>query len=127
MIYAFTTERGIDMVARLVFEGDKYGRDGCLISDQAMIEFYRVCGGTKHNLWLSEMYGLEHDLYFISRYNLDTFLFGFMGNSPLDRGLCLEGSARQYDLTGQECRQVAAHLFMYLAGGRDEPAKIQSD
>lgn len=117
MIYNFATERGINMVARLVLEGERYGREGCLIADKPMIEFYKVCEGTRHNPWLAEMYELEHDLYFISRYNLDTFLFGFMGSSPLDRGLCLEGSARQYDLEAGECRQVAAHLFMQLARG----------
>lgn len=115
MIYAFTTERGINMVARLVLENDNYGRDGCLIADKPMVEFYKVCEGTKHNPWLAQMYELEHDLYFISRYHLDTFLFGYSsGNSSLDRGLCLEGSARQYDLTERECRQVAANLFMQL-------------
>lgn len=111
MIHNFTTERGIDMVARLVLDDDNYGRDGCLTAGKPMIEFYKVCDGTKHNPWLAEMYELEHDLYFISRYDLDTFLFGCRGASPLDRGLCLEGSTRQYDLTDRECREVAAHLF----------------
>lgn len=118
MIYNFATERGINMVARLVLDDDdNYGRDGCLTADKPMVEFYKVCDGTEHNPWLAEMYGLEHDLYFISRYDLDTFLFGCRGASPLDRGVCLEGSARHYDLTDQECRQVAAHFFMQLARG----------
>lgn len=116
MIHNFVTERGINMVARLVPTDGPYGRDGCLIADRPMVEFYKV-SEHKNNLWLAEMYELEHDLYFISRYDLDTFLFGFMGSSPLDRGLCLEGSARQYDLEAGECRQVAAHLFMQLARG----------
>lgn len=114
MIYSFATRRGTDMVARLVLEDGRYGRDGCLIADKPMVEFYMKTEH-EHNPWLAEMYELEHDLYLISRYNLDTFLFGFMGDSPLDRGLCLEGSARQYDLTERECQHVAAHLFMQLA------------
>lgn len=116
MIHNFVTERGINMVARLVLEGERYGRDGCLFADRPMVEFYKV-SEHKNNPWLAEMYGMEHDLYFISRYDLDTFLFGFMGNSALDRGLCLDGAYRDFDLTEHECRQVAAHLFMQLARG----------
>ena len=69
MIYAFTTERGINMVARLVLEGGWYGRDGCLIADKPMVEFYKVVDGTSHNAWLVKMYDLDRGLYFISRYD----------------------------------------------------------
>lgn len=114
MIYKFTNTNGIPMVARLVTPDDNYGNNGCLVADKYMVEFYM---GTehKHNPWLKEMYDLDHDLYFISRYYLDTFLLGYNGDSSLERGLCLEGSAREYDLTDQECRIVAANLFMQLA------------
>jgi hypothetical protein len=118
MIHQITTKRGIDMVARLVLKGDRYGRDGCLTADSPMIEFY-MNTEHEHNPWLAEMYDLEHDLYFISRYNLNTFLFGFMGDPPLDHGLCLEGSARQFDLEAGECRYVAAYLFMQLAEAQE--------
>jgi len=114
MIYKFTNTNGIPMVARLVAPDDNYGNEGCLIADKCMIEFYMETE-YKHNQWLKEMCDLDHHLYFISRYHLDTFLFGYNGASSLERGLCLDGAAREYDLTDQECRLVVANLFMRLA------------
>lgn len=115
MIYEFKTSRGIDMVARLVLIGARYGLEGCLSAEQSMIEFYTKLSNTKHNLWLTEHYELKCDLYFISRYNLNTFLFGYFDKAPTSQGLCLDGSAHQYDLSELECKEVALKLFMQLA------------
>lgn len=123
MIYEFTTEHGIKMVARLVLENERYGLDGCLQTDKPMVEFYMETEH-EHNPWIKKLYDLEHNLYFISRYFLDTFLFGYSNDSCLSRGLCLDGSERQYDLTTQECRQVAANLFLRLAENSHEHAEI---
>lgn len=116
MIHQFTNTRDVEMVARLVLAGDRYGRDGCLTADSPMIEFYSVMeeydGG---NQWLREMCGLDRDLYFITRYNLDTFLFGYGGSpAPVEVGLLLDGGVPDFTLTAQECRDAACHLFYQL-------------
>lgn len=115
MIHNFTTERGIDMVARLVLAGDRYGRDGCLTADSPMVEFYSI---SEHdgNPWLREMHALDRGLYFISRYNLDTFLFGYgRSPAPVEVGMMLDGGDPTSTLTARECRDVAANLFMQFA------------
>lgn len=117
MIYNFTTERGTDMVARLVLEDGRYGRDGCLIADSPMVEFYSVTEHKFNNTWLREMYGLDRGLYFISRYNLDTFLFGYCRSpAPVEVGVLLDGGDTRYSLTARECRDAACHLFYQLGG-----------
>ena len=112
MIHIFINEAGRLMAARLVQTGDRYGLDGRLTADQPMIEFY-LQTDRPHNDWLVNLYGLDHNLFFISRYNLPTFLFGY-GRSvgAMESGICLEGSQPQYNLSAENCREVVAHLFM---------------
>ena len=114
MIYPFTNTRGVEMIARLVLAGDRYGRDGCLTADSPMIEFYSI-SEYDGNPWLREMYGMDRGLYFISRYSIDTFLFGY-GNSPapVEVGVRLDGGDTRYSLTARECRDAVCHLFYQL-------------
>ena len=101
MKYEFTNSNGQALVARLILKGDRYGRNNCLVNeDKPMIEFNTQSGGH------------------VSRYHLETFLLGWPvggDDTALARGICLEGSAREYDLTAQECRRVVAELFLQLA------------
>ncbi len=121
MIYKFTNTNGIPMAARLALKGDRYGRDGCLtVNRNPLIEFYALTDYDHNNPWLKEQYQLDGFPYFISNYTLSTYLFGWMGQSRLDNGLCLEGSTPQYNLTAEECRNAILNLFYQLAN--KEPA-----
>lgn len=112
MIFHFTNSPGYQMVARLVRVGERYGNNGCLTADDPLIEFYEV-SDHNHNDWLKKMYSLDHNLYLINNYNLDTFLFGWsLDGGAMRRGICLDGSQPRYNLTAGECQAVVANLFM---------------
>lgn len=126
MIAYFQSYLGTPMLARLALEGEPYGLGGCVTVDRPMIEFYTIVERGDGE-WLNKLYGVELETSFVSRYHLDTFLFGFAGNGgPISRGIALYGSYREFDLSAEDCRKVAAHLFIQLAGRRPH-ADIQSD
>lgn len=72
------TECGTPMVCRVVFQGEKCGRAGCLIADETLVELYDA--RFDFEPWL----GFKGQ--FVSRYKLDTFL-GVRGGLGLDFGI----------------------------------------
>jgi hypothetical protein len=65
-ILSFTNDLGIEMIARLVHKGDKYGLNGCLTHDteEPLVEFYDA--RYNHN----ELFGFCGQ--FVGRYYLST-------------------------------------------------------
>ena len=102
----FLTVHGVafpDCTVRMVFPGDRYGKDGCLVHDESdpLVEFY------------DEVYDFEPWLgiraQFVSRYYISTLLE--MG--PY-RGLCLHGGEPKWELGAEEMQEVRAWLVARL-------------
>lgn len=114
MIYEFKTYKGAQMYARLVFRGARYGREGKLTPESPMIEFY-TASVSDEEPWLSEIYGIQMNLSFVSRYYLDTFTIDQGHATPVTNGVCLDGSLPQFDLSRDDCAKVAGALLNGLA------------
>lgn len=87
-----TNDRGITFELRLINTGDRYGRNNCLINDQApMIEFW----DTRYH-------------QFVSRYYLSTLLKfdrWSLSQRPLDEtGLCLDGGIPDWSINAAAMR-----------------------
>lgn len=93
------TEKGKVLNVRRVQNGDKYGLNDCLTYESGprygdIIEFYDSEHATDTN---------ERG-YFISRYYSDTLLKS--GGDSGTQGLCLEGSAPEYNVDAASMRKV---------------------
>ena len=108
--HTFTAANGRKYLVRLVKQGDRYGRRGCLRHDSAgsMLEFYLASNWGGDDLgWLYPASGWV----FVSRYYVDTLL----GLDPHSRdfrtqGLCLDGACPEYNLTPDDCKEAAKIL-----------------
>ncbi len=90
-VFLFTSHLGIPMAARLVFTGDRYGLNGCLIhgderydTKEPLIEFYDC--RSDFNKWM------EFECQFVSRYYLSTFM-------NHEGGLCLDGGVPSWEIS----------------------------
>ena len=96
----FLTVHGVafpNCTVRLVHQGDRYGRDGCLTHDkeEPLVEFYD--GDYDFEPWL----GTKGQ--FVARYNLGTLL-------EHSGGLCLEGGTPKWTLGAVEMQEIRAWL-----------------
>ena len=83
---------------RVVFTGDKYGRNDCLVNDKApMVEFYDT--RFDQNDWMGRG-------QFVSRYYVDTIMDG---NYP--NGLSLDGGIPEWTVNADEMRCIQRFLF----------------
>jgi hypothetical protein len=90
-------ETNLDWTVRVVFQGDRYGRDMCLVHDdvEPMIEFYDA------------EYNFEKDVdgrvlgQFVSRYYAETLL----NDHDISRGLNLDGGIPRWTIN-EACYRV---------------------
>ena len=77
---------------RVMRDGDRYGRDGCLTHEgRPMVEFY----DTRHGKGRGQ---------FVQRYYIETILDGSTG------GLCLMGGVLDWNLNSDDMRKVREYL-----------------
>lgn len=88
-----TADNGITFLARIVREGDTYGRNRCLTHDEPMplVEFYDT------------RYSHTEFGQFVSRYYADT-----IAGLPSGRGLDLDGGVPNWTIDGESMRFVSA-------------------
>lgn len=83
---------------RVVFTGDKYGRNDCLVNDNApMVEFYDT--RFDHPEWMGRG-------QLVSRYYLETIKCGDYSN-----GLSLDGGIPEWTVSADEMRCIQRFLF----------------
>lgn len=109
-IYKLTDEKtGIKWCARLVFEGDNYGRNHCLEHDKAdpLVEFYDMDSGAAQQMRASDdpRVRFEGEEYgqFVSRYYLSTLNKTNWADSS---GLNLDGGIPRWSVSGGYMHQV---------------------
>jgi hypothetical protein len=102
---------GVPFRARLVFKGDRYGLDRCLVYDERspMIEFYDARYASVRSKYCTRP-RKHHDPegYEVSSYYLSTFLgtVQWIRGEPSTRtGLSLEGSETDYYLSPANVRK----------------------
>lgn len=111
----FDSHNKKEYLARLVLNGDWYGRDGCLENQKgAMIEFYVFSG-----MWVGgdlKWAGIKDPYYFVARYYIDTF-FGvsqFCSTFPVEYGLRLDGGQPELSLSAGDCKNVGRFILEEL-------------
>lgn len=120
----FTATNGHAYLTRIVFKGDRYGRDGCLTHDKddPVVEFYTLTEGDKDG---SLSWDGVKGCWFISRYYLSTFLGKSeysRNGGPVKNGVCLDGAYPQFSLDAQDCQKVAAWIESLDQGEGSDPA-----
>jgi hypothetical protein len=87
---------------RIVQEGESYGRDFCLVHDEAdaLVEFYD-----------SKQTHCGTDGQFVSRY----YIYTLLGFEPGRIGLCLDGGIPEWSISPQGVREVQRYLRGFLA------------
>ena len=88
---------------RIVQEGESYGRNFCLVHDEAdaLVEFY----DPKYTK------GFGPDGQFVSRY----YIYTLLGHEPGRVGLCLDGGIPEWSISPQGVREVQRYLRGFLA------------
>ena len=104
---------GRPWIARLVHDGERYGRNFCLVHEgEVMVEFYdaSVLDDPK---WTASDKDEELELgQFVSRYFVSTLL-GDEYSPPMSEGngLDLQGNVPAWKICGETCRKFATWLI----------------